>query len=368
MNEISIPVAGRLHGRVEACLRQSFADHAWLIGYCCLYMAIVIVVLEVYSRPYSLADGPYVLAALTPAVAAVFYVAIGHIAFHGLNVRPFHMSELVKAICRDERFTLERAAYALFPLLLVPMFTGLFTSFKSAIPYIFQFTFDPLLMELDKTIHGGSHPWEILHPVLGYPIISSILSYLYNAWFGLMHMIFWWQVFSLTNKKLRMQYIMSFVFVWSILGSLLALFLSSAGPCYYSEIVGSPNPFEPLMAYLHDAANTYKNWSLVAQGYLWDNYVDQGDGVARGISAMPSLHVAIAVLQALMGWKVSRKLGAILTAYAAIVWFGSIHLGWHYALDGYASVILVVVIWTTVGLWLKKNPARWDSSSESPYS
>ena len=62
-------------------------------------------------------------------------------------------------------------------------------------------------------------------------------------------------------------------------------------------------------------------------------------GIGAGISAMPSLHVAMAVF-----W----------------TWIGSFHLGWHYALDGLVSLIGVILIWRF---------ARWSAdilSAERP--
>jgi len=73
---------------------------------------------------------------------------------------------------------------------------------------------------------------------------------------------------------------------------------------------------------------------------------------------MPSLHVAIAVLQALLGWRLSRKLGLILTGYAVIVLLGSVHLAWHYAVDGYLSILLALIVWKASGWAMGLRPAR----------
>jgi PAP2 superfamily len=74
----------------------------------------------------------------------------------------------------------------------------------------------------------------------------------------------------------------------------------------------------------------------------------------NGISAMPSVHVAVAVLFALAGGRAGRWPGRLFTAYAGIVLLGSVHLGWHYAVDGYVSAAIVA------GLWLLSGPlATW---------
>jgi hypothetical protein len=68
-----------------------------------------------------------------------------------------------------------------------------------------------------------------------------------------------------------------------------------------------------------------------------------------GISAMPSVHNGLAVLFALAGWKISRPLGAFFGAYAVVIWVGSVHLGWHYGLDGLVAAALTCGIWVGAG-------------------
>src|SRR3546814_4974916 len=35
--------------------------------------------------------------------------------------------------------------------------------------------------------------------------------------------------------------------------------------------------------------------------------------------------------------------------YAVVIFLGSIHLGWHYAVDGYVSIVAVAAIWAEIG-------------------
>jgi hypothetical protein len=72
---------------------------------------------------------------------------------------------------------------------------------------------------------------------------------------------------------------------------------------------------------------------------------------AGGISAMPSLHVALAVLFACAGFACHRAAGWAMTAFAFVIWFGSVHLGWHYAVDGLIGGALAVVLWKVAGIW-----------------
>jgi hypothetical protein len=58
--------------------------------------------------------------------------------------------------------------------------------------------------------------------------------------------------------------------------------------------------------------------------------------------------VAMAVLFTLVGFQRSRTLGA-LAPFALAIPLGSVHLSRHYAIDGYAAILSVLVIWWIAG-------------------
>jgi hypothetical protein len=45
----------------------------------------------------------------------------------------------------------------------------------------------------------------------------------------------------------------------------------------------------------------------------------------------------------------NRAVGLILALFAAIIQLGSVHLGWHYAVDGYLSALFTFLIWKWMG-------------------
>jgi hypothetical protein len=190
-----------------------------------------------------------------------------------------------------------------------------------------------------------------LQPFLGSPRVTSIINFFYNLWFFVMYGVLLWQAFSLRDLRGRMQFFLTFIGCWSLLGNLAATLLSSVGPCYYGRATGLVDPFQPLMAYLWAANESFPVWSLNIQEMLWETYENGRIGFGSGISAMPSVHVSMAFLFALVGWRTGRILGIGFTVFAVLIVIGSVHLGWHYAIDDYAAIVGTWLIWRAVG-WL----------------
>jgi hypothetical protein len=256
---------------------------------------------------------------------------------------------------------LSRVAGLFVALFAIMPFMDMFAGFKAAIPEIQPFGWDRLFMELDRRLHLGHHPWELLQPILGHAPLTKVVDTLYYLWFAVLVLTLVWQAWS-RQRTLRTQFFVSYAAMWIVLGTAAATALSSAGPCYYGRVVGSPDPFAPLMEYLSGVDETHPLTALKVQGFLWRGYASATAQAVEGISAMPSLHVATPVLFALLGWRTHRWLGIAFTIYAAIVLVGSVHLGWHYAVDGYASIIAVALIWKATGVavaWYSRHVGGW---------
>ena len=59
----------------------------------------------------------------------------------------------------------------------------------------------------------------------------------------------------------------------------------------------------------------------------------------------PSMHNGTALLFALAGFQVNRKIGWLLMAHAVFIFIGSVHLAWHYAVDSYMAWAVTLVLW-----------------------
>jgi hypothetical protein len=237
----------------------------------------------------------------------------------------------------------ERFILAAPMLLATASFLPAFSSIKSAIPAMNPYALDPMFARMDVWIHGR-HAWEVLHPLIGYPPISFLLNGIYHLWIGAFYASFCAVACWVEQPELRRRFLISFLLCWALLGNLAAIFLSSVGPCFYGLFY--PNdPYVGLMDYLRQADQVYPLAALDVQQKLINWWNAGVPGLGRGISAMPSLHVSIACLLMLLSWQLGRIVAWGGTLFLVAIFLGSIHLGYHYAVDAYFSLIATPAIW-----------------------
>ena len=218
---------------------------------------------------------------------------------------------------------------------------------KTSIPTIHPFDWDETFARLDRTLHFGIDPWVLLQTVMGHAGITFVGNLFYSLWFFVMFGALLWFGFQKQASELRSRFFLSYMLLWWIGGGLLSVCFASAGPAFYGAL-GLPNdPYVGLMSYLHDADSRMPVFSLAVQQHLWEGY--QGKKIAVGISAFPSMHNGSAFLVALAFRPISRVLSNIFFGFTAIIFITSIHLGWHYAVDGYAAFALAGLFWWMTG-------------------
>jgi hypothetical protein len=204
---------------------------------------------------------------------------------------------------------------------------------KSAIPLVSPYWADPPLAQLDRILFF-TDPWRISHFLLGWA--TKPIDVIYACWHPVEMVsivcLFFAKESTRTNRA-----IVCYGLIWLILG-VVGWAFSSAGPLFYDHVFGG-DTFAPLIASLrHDGATLV----LRTSGYLVDAYSTHRSGIGTGLSAMPSLHVAIALWVALVfrHW--------LAWAFFAVIWIGSVHLGWHYFTDGLVGSLGTLGIWFSV--------------------
>lgn len=230
-----------------------------------------------------------------------------------------------------------------------------YTYLKSIIPNIHYFSWDLTFYQLDKILHFGVSPWEITHAIFSSAWSTFLINFIYHLWFFFMWATVLYFIVKKENAQLRTQFLLSFLSCWLIVGGLIAVILSSAGPCYAHLLNESFDFYLPLLERLNQQSHKlvesgfYPVWALEVQNMLWQGHIDSESGAGAGISAMPSMHVSISVLMALSLSRVNRYLGYGMWVFALVIQIGSVHLAWHYAVDGYASFVLTNIVWVICG-------------------
>jgi hypothetical protein len=249
--------------------------------------------------------------------------------------------------------TRRRVARVILLTFVTPVFLNTFGWWKGAIPVLHPFAMDPVLASVDRWLHLGRQPWEWLQPLVGNQETTHAIDLAYWSWVVLVPVAILWQGWS-RDVRTQRQFFLAFALTWMLLGSGLATLLSSAGPCYYEAVVGRPGPYADLLRYL-DSVPYDRNPLLarLTQDILWQNYMRAPGNPFVRISAMPSVHIATCMLYLLAACRSGKILTLLAGAYLLVILVGSVHLGWHYAVDGYVSMALTPLIWLMSGRLLE---------------
>ena len=206
---------------------------------------------------------------------------------------------------------------------------------KTMIPHVGGFWADPMLADFDHLLFGRD-PWQLVRLDGLSPLFAKIYVSWFPVTFGMMGLL----AFSKRDHSVLLT---AFLAILIIVGTIGQYLLPSAGPIFYERIGLGPR-FDQLVA-TADPSVTFLG------DYLWRNYQAGGANLGTGISAMPSLHVTMAVWTMFAAHALWRPLVVPAALYALAIYIFSVASGWHYATDGIAGAALAAAI----SWWLSKR-------------
>ena len=298
----------------------------------------------------------YLLPFLSATISLLLAVLVARAIVTGIAADPRQPLRPMLAALRGS-LTAEIVAGLALSLALA-LFFGAFTTMKNLLPLLNGFGLERPLADIDRLLHGGRDAWTILQPGFAEPAVLRSAEFLYGALWGMEFMLFtFFMVLFCRDRQLRTRYVLAYLMSWIVLGGVMAGMGLSGGPAFFHHLTGDSERFAALLDMLAAGHGTRFSASGY-QAYLWELHVSGRAGFGGGISAFPSMHVAMAGLCAMTAWRLNRGLGIAAWLFAALVLIGSVGLGWHYAIDGYAALIGVAILWRLAGaaqVWIDRT-------------
>ncbi len=352
--------------RAAQLLLGVWRDQSWFIVLALFYLILAYIFTKFYDHPFSLfLYSKFQITIYLNLIVATCVIWIAISLYKERPARPllFFWNDL-----KGDRRLQRRFILAIPPLLLLPLVVSAHTSIKLLIPVINSFAWDYEFAIWDAVFHGGTQPWELFQPILGDPLITDRIDYLYGLpWFLMVIAMKFWMTFSLDPQRVR--FLVTYVLCWLLLGSVAATLFSSVGPVYYGNFVEGIDPFTSLISYLQSVDESHKLMARTIQEKLLQAHIDTELLPGAGISAMPSMHLSMGFIFVLITWRLHWLLRVVSVSYLILLQIGSVHLGWHYAIDGYVAIICTYAIWWAVGRaldWRARRRREWVDVDSTP--
>jgi hypothetical protein len=228
----------------------------------------------------------------------------------------------------------ERIVIAVLGSLLLAVGSAAFGSLKAGIPQVVPFWFDLPESRFEDWLFGG-HPAVLIDPRI--PWILPFLDRIYATFVGT-HLLAVLGVLASKPSLQKSRAIIALSLAWLVMGIFAAYLCSSVGPIFYDRVYGGHKYAE-----LTEILRQHAPITTFTANALWTIQQDHVALIANGISAFPSMHVTVTCWLALV---LSRTRFAILGwTYLALIWIGSILLGWHWGVGGVAGAIGMMGLW-----------------------
>jgi hypothetical protein len=276
----------------------------------------------------------YIVGTISVVVTAILlfvFVEVARLA----SLKAEHPLPIVFAKLRS------RLALLVLPLLVFPTFLASFTAAKSGMQGLIGFRFDLAFAKADAIIFG-TDPWRLTHALLG-PWSTSIIEFFYvQVWVtALVYSKALIPLFA--DRRVVWTYFTAMLLTWFLGGFVAAYLLSAAGPTFAN--LADPETAARFLPLKQQLIGTLPPDSSFLRGpaYLQEANSSGSTYYGGGISAMPSMHIAAVSLYVLAARGTRWHLPAC--AFAVIIFIGSIHSGYHYAVDGFAAAAIAYGCW-----------------------
>lgn len=243
-----------------------------------------------------------------------------------------------------------RLELIVLPALVAPIFLAGFSTAKIAIPFLVGYHWETFWAEADRVLFGVD-AWRITHALLG-PSLTAPLAFIYTYAWSLSLASTQAFVAIYGGRRLVGTFFTAMLLTWIVGGCLMAYAVSAAGPIFAG--LGDPDlvaRFAPLHAQL-SATLAPDSAILRTQAYLFETVGNRIAAGGGGISGMPSMHVAEMAIFIMAARRTRWFWPAV--ALWALIFIGSVHFGYHYALDGVAGTLIAMLCWKVADSYFER--------------
>lgn len=353
--DLALPRTGR---GAALGLRAALAELGWAGPALLLMLAYVgagYAVAGAYGLPIHWPVG--YLFGQTKKIALVAYLILlgGFLAdsLLGARARAGHLRELLFS----PRFLVE----LLLAIVAVHGTVMVFVNLKQFVPALNQTLYDSPLWRIDAWLHFGVEPSAVASDWAGENGWMDLLDQGYVLFFPAQLAVPLLFLMSQRLRPQRAQFFFALCLLWMV-GGLVYVLWPSLGPVYYR-----PSRF----VWLEQAPYARHLQVTLIQDYVRFRS-DPGYyavKLSHGVAALPSMHVGVLAFFAIATHRL-RTASVVLWLLTALTFVGSLALAWHYAIDGYAGVLLAAGAWWIGGVVVRggKAPAAtvlWDRTGAS---
>jgi hypothetical protein len=186
----------------------------------------------------------------------------------------------------------------------------------------------------------GSQAWQVLYSKLG--TWMWFFDGFYGTFVGV-HVLAVLVLLVAKSSFWKSRALVALALAWLLIGVVTAYCCSSAGPIFFDRVYGGHS-----FAALDHMLSREAPLTTFTGDALWAMHQSHVPAFANGISAMPSMHVALSLWLALVAHRTNFALFA--WVYYALIWIGSVLLGWHWFLGGLVGSAAMLAVWAVAPL------------------
>jgi membrane-associated phospholipid phosphatase len=273
-------------------------------------------------------------------VAVMALVGLDVAVRAGRRERSWRPSRAVMREIRSERWTPSRMVAAGGGLLSFYLAYLGFRNMKGVLPLLRPELADSRLASADRDLFFGHDPAALLHSLLGTGAVAHVLSAVYAAFIVFLPLSLAVALVFASRLSTSLFFATAMSLNW-LIGTGSYYLLPSLGPAYANPLAFASLP--------HTEVTRLQAMLLSDRaGFLRD----PDAGIPQAIAAFASLHIAMSFTALAMTYLLGldRRLKAVLWAWLGLTAVATVYLGWHYAVDDIAGIVIGVLSLTLAKL------------------